>query len=485
MRMQLRTRFTFTVIFLLVILVGMILLVIEKREVRAVFNAEMSRGVLIAQNIAQLNLEPFLFWDEEGVGRNIEEQIDKYLLYVVFYDRYNRPFVANESIRDYVEIYQRSHLGDDVLEDDHYIAETRFEDPVNGRIRSILEIEVPIFAGGTPRRWGSIKIGLSLEEMHSVIRKTRLMLILIGLVGLLSGVMGAALLARRITDPLNKLVEGTVQISRGDFSQQISIDSADEIGDLARSFNDMSRQLKRTRIKMEEANKKLVQAEKLASIGRISASIAHEIRNPLTSVKLNIQKISESTRLSELEQDHLSLSQRGIHQIENFVKEMLNFTRSAQLNVDFFQLEQILDESVKMIINRLEMKKIELSMDLPADLPAILVDGDRLRQVILNILSNGIDAVEEGGRINISAALVEENRERRLSILIEDDGRGISEADWENIFEPFFTKKASGIGLGLANARKIIEQHGGTLKIAPKHGKGAAFEILIPYKEKP
>ncbi len=484
MRMQLRTRFTVTVIFLLVIVVGMILIVIEKREVQAVFNAERSRGVLIAQNIAQLNLEPFLFWDEEGVGRSIEDQIDNHLLYVVFYDRYNRPFVANESIRDYIEIYQRSHLGDDVLEGEHHIAETRYEDPINGRIRSILEIEVPIFAGGTPRRWGSIKIGLSMEEMQKVIRNTRLMLILIGLVGLLAGVVSAALLARRITNPLNKLVEGTVQISRGDFSQQISIDSADEIGDLARSFNDMSRQLKRTRTRMEEANKKLLQAEKLASIGRISASIAHEIRNPLTSVKLNIQKISDSIQLSEVEREHLNLSQRGIHQIENFVKEMLNYTRSAQLNIDFFQLEQIFEESVKMIINRLETKKIDLVTDLPRDLPAVSVDGDRLRQVILNILSNSIDAVEEGGRIRISAGMVEEDLECRLRILIEDNGRGIPEADWENIFEPFFTMKASGIGLGLANARKIIEQHGGSMKVVPKRGSGSAFEILIPYKEK-
>ncbi len=230
----------------------------------------------------------------------------------------------------------------------------KFEDKESAQILRILEIEVPIFVRGSPRRWGSIKIGLSLEDMRAEILKTRLMLIFIGCGGLLIGVLGAVLLARRITGPLKKLVEGTVKIAKEDFSQKIDITSQDEIGNLAQSFNDMSRELLLARERMEAASNKLVQAEKLASIGRISAGIAHEIRNALTSVKLNIQKLVQSDRLDDIEKEHLSISQEGIGQMEKFIKELLDFTRVSELNLDRFSIEQILEESIKTLADTLE-----------------------------------------------------------------------------------------------------------------------------------
>jgi len=347
----------------------------------------------------------------------------------------------------------------------------------------ILEIEVPIFVPRSQRRWGSIKIGLSMRDMLAENRKTRLMMVLIGCGGLMIGILGATLLAKRITDPIKKLVDGTVKISKGDFSQKIDIDSQDEIGNLARSFNEMSRQLQLAKKRMEAASRKLIQAEKLASIGRVSASIAHEIRNPLTSVKLNIQKLLEGNRLDKIERDHLDISQEGIGQIENFIKEMLNFTRVSELNLNRFSIEQIMDESVKMMTDSLELKKAVLEKNYQEGLPQLRVDGDRLRQVFLNVLRNACEAIDEEGKINISISLLEERPGKSIRIEIFDDGCGIPEKDWENIFEPFYTTKSSGIGLGLANARKIVEQHKGSIRIKKKEGRGANFEIIIPCEE--
>jgi signal transduction histidine kinase len=309
------------------------------------------------------------------------------------------------------------------------------------------------------------------------------MLILIGCSGLIIGVGGAALLARRITKPLDKLVDGTVKISKGDFSQKIVIDTQDEIGDLAQSFNDMIYQLQLTRERMEAANRRLVQAEKLASIGRISASIAHEIRNPLTSVKLNIQKVMESQNLDELDKEHLDISQEGIGHIENFIKEMLNFTRVSELQLDYFSVEQIVDESIKMIRNTLKLKDVELVKEVQEKLPQVLVDGDKIRQVILNILHNACEAVEKGGKIIITLSLLKGRRGRKIRFRISDNGPGIPKKDRENIFEPFYTTKSTGIGLGLANARKIINQHKGTIRAVLNKESGACFEILIPCEE--
>lgn len=483
LRMSLQTRFMAWAIVLLTVLLVSILLVIEQREVKAIFEGQKEKGVLIAKNIAYLNLPAFIQWDEEGVRENIEEQIDENLVYVVFYGRYNNLFVGTSFIENYKETYLYSDLGEEVDEKSYLFEQKKFVDEKSTQILRILEIEVPIFVRGSPKRWGSIKIGLSLEEMRAEILKTRLMLIFIGCGGLLIGVFGAILLARRITGPLKKLVEGTVKISKEDFSQKIDITSQDEIGNLAQSFNDMSRKLLLARERMEAASNKLIQAEKLASIGSISAGIAHEIRNALTSVKLNIQKLVQSDRLDETEKEHLSISQEGIGQMEKFVKELLDFTRVSELNLSRFSLEQILDESIKTLADTLELKKVVLEKSYEEGLPQVLVDADKLKQVFLNLLRNAFDAVEEKGKINISISLLKEQEGSKIRVFISDNGCGIPEEKRETVFEPFYTTKASGIGLGLPIARKIIEQHRGTIRVKENAAQGTSFDILIPTEE--
>lgn len=481
--MSLRARFMISATVLLTCLVGMILLVIERREEKAIFEEQKEKGKLIASNIAQLNLQPLLLWDKEGIEENIEDQIDRKLLYVVIYDRSGQPYAASQNIKDNRTIFQTSRLTGEEKEGNYSFTTKDFEDPGSSQVIRVLEIESPIFAKGSPRRWGSVKIGLSLEDVRKELWQTRAMLFVIGFVGLIVGIFGATLLARRITRPIKKLAEGTMRIAEGDFSHKIEIRSQDEIGHLAKNFNEMSHQLQLSREKVEEAQKKLIQAEKLASIGRIAAGIAHEIRNPLTSVKLNIQKVMESDRMERMEKEHLEISQEGIGHIENFVKELLNFTRVPQLNCARFSVDQILDESLKMIAGSLEKKNVQLSKDYEEGIPEIWVDADRMRQVFLNILRNAFEAVDEGGQIGISLSCQGDEAGRSIRIEIFDDGQGIPEKDWEAVFEPFFTTKTSGIGLGLANARKIVEQHGGSIRIKEKVGKGACFEILIPCRE--
>ncbi|MFQ5721215.1 MAG: PAS domain-containing sensor histidine kinase [Candidatus Aminicenantales bacterium] len=483
LKISIRTKFLISLMLLLVLLVASILIVIERREEIAIFDEQKKRGVLIAESIAQVNLEPLLFWDVEGVETDLEDRINNKLLYIVIYDRYQKPFAANQLVKNYGHIYHRSRLSGREKPGVYLVREDRLKDQQSKEIIRILEIEMPIFTKGSPTRWGSIKIGISLEDVYQELWNTRLILFIIGLSGLVLGAVGVTFLVRRITGPLKRLAEGTVKISKGDFSQRIEIDSQDEIGDLARNFNQMSRQLEVAKEKMETAQKKLVQAEKLASIGRISASIAHEIRNPLTSVKLNIQKVMESDNLKEIEKDHLNISQEGISQIENFIKELLNFTRVAELNKERFVVQDIIEETLKMMADTIALKRIQVERQYEQNLPEVYVDGDKMRQVFLNILHNACEAVADGGQVKISVIRMSDKRSPRIRVEIADDGCGIPEEDWENIFEPFYTTKASGIGLGLANARKIVEQHQGTIRVKAKQGSGACFEIIIPAEE--
>jgi signal transduction histidine kinase len=138
------------------------------------------------------------------------------------------------------------------------------------------------------------------------------------------------------------------------------------------------------------------------------------------------------------------------------------------------------DETLKMMGEIFREKNISVEKRLDPKLPEILVDGDRLRQVLLNLLRNAAEAVGSGGRILLSADRVGERSGRRLRIRVSDDGPGIPEKDWENVFEPFFTTKSWGIGLGLSNARKLVELHRGTIRVVGRDGPGTMFEIRIP-----
>ncbi len=480
LRMTLQTKFMISVSAMLILLVTLILFFVEKREVKAIFEGQVNKGITLARYIAYLNLQPFKMWDEEGVEANIEEQlqIDKELVYVVFYNRYNTLFAGSSFIKDHEEAFRYSSFGENVDEMSYLYVRKRIKDKAAGEALRILEVEAPIFAEGS--RWGSIKIGLSLEDVRKEMQKTRLMLLLIGLGGILIGGSGATLLARRITGPLKKLLEGTVKIAKEDFSQQIDISSQDEIGNLAQSFNEMTLKLLQARERMETAHKRLLQAEKLASIGRISAGIAHEIRNPLTSVKLNIQKLERSENMDEVEKEHLSLAQEGIKHMEKAIKDLLDFTRVSELHRSRFSIVQIMEESIKTLSDYLNLKKVSLKMHYEDHLPEVFVDGDKLRQVFLNILRNAYEAVDEGGEIGVSLSRLKEKSGDKVRVEISDNGCGIPEEEKDLIFEIFYTTKASGIGLGLAIAKKIIEQHSGTIRVKNNQRKGICFEISIP-----
>ncbi|MBN2244286.1 MAG: HAMP domain-containing protein [Candidatus Aminicenantes bacterium] len=478
--LSLSQKLIIAVVSLLFFMGTSILFLIEQREVNAILDEQKSKGELIAKYLIQLNLQDFMVARNTDVKENIEKQIDDKLVYAVFYDREGYIFAANDFIADNPAFLGNSNLNQNLEDREIFFSEKRIKDLIPGNSFPILEIESPIFVEGSARRWGSLKIGLSLEDMYAEINQTRLKLLLIGLGAILLGIIGAVFLAKRITGPVKNLVEGTIKISRGDFYHKINIPSKDEIGDLAKSFNEMSKQLLISKKKVELANKKLIQAEKLASIGRISATIAHEIRNPLTSVKLNIQKLSESDNLNKLEKGHLGISQEGITQIENFIKEMLNFTRVSELNLNPFPMEQIVESSIKMISDSLELKNITLEKDIKKNLPPVMVDGDKIRQVILNIFRNACEAVGKNGKIRISIDRISKDSGNKVKIEISNNGIGIPKSDWENIFEPFFTTKSSGFGLGLANARKIIEQHNGTIKVKGKGDRSSCFEIILP-----
>jgi signal transduction histidine kinase len=480
LKVTIYSRLVFGMTLLMVLLFGAVLFVIQIREARILRGEAEARALIQARLVADANLQALSHQDTQALQDYVDRQRLGDLAYIVVYDRQGRAQAWNDVLRPHADLVATSRLGEPMTNEETASQNLRLV--LDGKPVRIYEVEVLVYSAAAGR-WGSVKLGLSLEPVYERLHGINKVLALIGVGGFLFGIVGAALLARRITRPLHKLADGTVRIARGDFSQAIVDSSRDEVGDLARSFNEMTSQLVQARERMEDANRRLVQHEKLASIGRMAATIAHEIRNPLTSVKLNVQKVAEEEGFAESVKTHLGLSLEGIDQIERFIKELLNFTRVQELSLERWPVDQIVDESIKVIRDALVEKGIAVDKSCAGGLPPILADADKMRQVFLNVLRNASEALGSGGRIVIACDTAAAGGRTMVRIRIADDGPGIPEKARPNIFEPFFTTKPSGFGLGLANARKIVEQHNGTIALGETDGPGTAFVILIPAEE--
>jgi two-component system sensor histidine kinase HydH len=236
------------------------------------------------------------------------------------------------------------------------------------------------------------------------------------------------------------------------------------------------------RKQIEETSLKLIDAEKMATIGRLATAMAHEIRNPLTAIKINIQKVGQSPSLEPIEREQMGIADQGIRQVERIVKDILSYARSPRLTKDWFSLERLLENALKFAEDQFEEQQVEVATEF-SGLPPIRVDGDRLRQVFLNILLNSADAVAAGGHVTVRSHLVNEDEKQWAIIDFEDDGCGIEDRNLGSVFEPFFTTKSMGTGLGLTNARKVIELHNGKINIVSEPSNGTTVTISLAYEQ--
>ncbi|MBK7381028.1 MAG: HAMP domain-containing protein [Ignavibacteriales bacterium] len=226
--------------------------------------------------------------------------------------------------------------------------------------------------------------------------------------------------------------------------------------------------------KLEE---QLVKSEKLAALGKMAAVLAHEIKTPLTSIKMNADIIAEELKLNESEKEYLTIIQTEINRMNNLVKDVLQFSRQMELDYSLFDLFDMIENIKSQLLNKLKTKNISFINNL--DKIELNADEHKLMQVFLNLIDNSIEAVSNNGKIELTSSIDEALN--NIKILVIDNGMGITEE--AKIFEPFFTTKSSGTGLGLSVAQKIIEQHKGTIRpLSSKPGK-TVFEIILPIRQ--
>jgi len=253
---------------------------------------------------------------------------------------------------------------------------------------------------------------------------------------------------------------------------QARVSGGDEIGRLAVSFNNMI-------VRLKAFEQQRVESEKLAAADQMVAGFVHEVRNPMTSIKMLAQVLHGRLKDRPDDQEMLGSLVNEINRLDRIIQEMIHRTRPGELQREWRNLNKQVEDVVQLARQSLAESQIPIASQLAESSPEIYVDAEKIKQVLWNLILNARDAMPDGGSI---AVATREIGETQIELIVEDSGPGVSEIDPERLFQPFFTTKPEGVGLGLPISRKIVEQHGGTLRLENRPEGGARATVVLPVK---
>jgi two-component system, NtrC family, sensor kinase len=353
---------------------------------------------------------------------------------------------------------------------------------------------------------GVLDTNLSLEKADAQLKvsSARMLYYTAGAM-LMVAIMSWLFVWRVVAKPIQALEKGTERLSHGELGYQIEVQSQDEVGDLAHSFNGMSLQLRaaneeivtwaktledRVDQKTKELNRAhehVLHVEKMASMGKMAAVVAHEVNNPLSGILTYAKLIRKWVASGQTEREKhdeamqcLELIAAESRRCGDLIKNLLSLSRTAPMNVQTVDLHSVINRCLLLVRHQLELGGVELQLKLPNDLPPVHCDPAQIEQVLLVLIMNAIDAMPRGGTLWIETRLSTDNTETKIEV--RDDGAGIAPDILPHIFEPFLTTKESGhgVGLGLAISRGIVERHNGRIEVESELGRGTTFTVTLP-----
>ncbi len=596
---RLQTRLILYSTLLILFLMILVFLLVEKRQSETIQEEAQKRGIAIARNLASVSTNALLTYNYVALEQNAERvALEEDIAYVIIHDKEKK--VAAYSQRDEK---QGMILMDEVSQKATGTKELLIQSTLSeGKKAPLLDIAIPVYIKESEEKWGIVRIGLSLERMHEQISKTRVNLLLLGLFAIVLGILGSIFFARRITQPISRLVGTTVSAARGDLDQAIDIHTGDEIEELGKNFNYMIEQIRLHRNELEsrlreitslkaytdnvlasmtnglltvDLGKRIVtvnemaerilgrgregiqgfsleqvlgeghplyqmltetlahekgishlevelkkdgeslwliagtslliggedkiigalaifqditeikaleerlrQADRLAALGTLSAGLAHEIKNPLSAIKTFVQLLPlKISNPSFMEKFNITVP-REIDRINHLVEDLLELTRKRVRPLVDLKVDSLILQVMDLHGEEIKKKQITLEDHLDRTVPPVHGDAETLYRAFSNLFINAIQAMPNGGSLSISSKL--DASSSLIEITFRDTGIGMDEMTAKNIFNPFFTTKDKGAGLGLALTRKIIEDHRGTIEVVSQKGMGTTFTLQLP-----
>jgi signal transduction histidine kinase len=281
--------------------------------------------------------------------------------------------------------------------------------------------------------------------------------------------------SRRATRPIAQLAEGARRVAIGDLDFDVPVVRGDEIGTLSQTFNEMIADLRRKK----DLEEQLRRAEQSAVVGRLASGIAHEIRNPLNFINLSIDHLRASFAQGGEPASILAMIKDEIGRLNRMVNDFLSYGRPARLKLREVDVRLLIGELVNLLSAKATEQSVSMEVEVEGEgegVTTIQADAEQLKTCFSNLMINAIQAMPAGGKLTVTLRPSEDE----LQIDVSDTGAGIPPAELEQIFEPYYSTKETGIGLGLPLTRKIIEEHGGSVEVTSEPAVGATFTVTLP-----
>jgi PAS domain S-box-containing protein len=619
---SLHARFLWATVLVVFVLMAAVIAIVEHRQRAGIIGEVERRGEVLTRNLAALSHAPLLLYNFTALEQNVAR--------IAFEEDVRYAIVLDAEARVAAHSHRPDRVGavlDDVVSRRAATSETPLTQqallPRSGE--AIYDFAVPIVV--EPRRWGTVRVGLSKRRMEAEIRRTRLELLGFTAATLVFGGLAAGFVARRIARPVRQLAAGATAIARGEFLQRIEPSGFDEIGALAVAFNHMAAQLFQQRRALEDAHQELRQrfveledvkrytenilasltngivtvdldgrvvtlnpaaemltgffagevtsryctelfaqtpeigemlmetlasrapiagvalalkrrsgvalpvevstaplkggegkdlgvvavlrdvtlvrelegrlrrSDRLAALGSLAAGLAHEVKNPLTSVLTFSRHVARRFDDPHFRERFQRVVPRELERINGIIERLLELSRPVPASFTRIRLASLVDRAVELFANEIESQQVQVVRDYARDLPPVPADEESLYRAVINVISNALDVMQSGGRLGLRLGWAGSHEgfrparatlaSRHVVIEISDTGVGIAPEEADRLFNPFFTTKERGTGLGLAVTHKIIEDHGGVIDFQSVAGVGTTFRIVLPLVASP
>ncbi|RMF79176.1 MAG: HAMP domain-containing protein [Nitrospirae bacterium] len=425
-----------------------------------------SRGRYIATTLAQQAVEPILYEDRVALLRLVESFQPgaegspgeaAIVAYAEIRDRNGRPLVGIGPIP------QEAHP----------------EPPRPGppAVRDggglVFEVRAPVVVKGVAI--GGVRVGITRAGVRARERQLALQTGLLLAVAGLAAASLAVLLARRFIRPLRRVIAGARRIGEGGWGTRIHVAARDETGQLAATFNEMSARLKEAFDEVQRTQAQLIQSERLSTLGRFAAHLAHELKNPLTSIKLSMQAMAESGD-GCLDAEERELILDDVAHMDEVITSFLAYGRRRPPQPVAVDAAAFLEEVGRRLAARARQSGVAVELDLAPDLGEVALDPEALAEALENVVTNAVQVSERGASVRLSAAPHPEG----VRIEVADQGPGMGPEVQAHLFEPFYTTRHGGTGLGLAIAQQVVTDHGGRIEVESAPGAGTVVAIVLP-----
>ncbi len=521
---------------IVILLMASVIYVVGKRHTTVMLELTEMRGVAVANSIAAVVRNALLSYDYVSLQQTAETAIhDNGVLYVIILDK--EGMVAGHS----GEPERQGQRADDptsrrILAVNDVVIQSLSRAAGQSTGKPFLDIAVPVRVQGTPVRWGTVRVGLSLEPLVASLAETRLVLYLLGAGAVIIVLLAARFFSRKVTVPLQNLARATALVAKCDLDHVVEENLVGELGDLARCFNTMTNDLKQSQDairyhnqhleqivqqrtaalhqkaqELEKANAELKEIDRLKS--DFLSNVSHELRTPLTSIRSFTEiMLDDPQELTESERrEFLGIIATQTERLTRLISDLLDLSRieagEMRCRFEAVHLQRIIDPCLETLRTLATGKQIRVRGEIDPGLPTVLADPDRLSQVITNLVDNAIKFTPQRGVITVAArpamqraplgvgpersgpaGMTSTVPERPAYVLVEvrDTGMGIPRDHHQRIFDKFgqvgnvLTEKPQGTGLGLAISGNIIVQHGGAIWVESAPGEGSVFRFTLP-----